>query len=161
MAIKFKISHLEYSSIAIRLGIKNKISPFLYEYVDNFINKLVQPLYDNIYEFEMVESGGFRTEFLNNQIGGQLHSKHMYSDLGLAIDVRPKNLTKVDFVNKIISSGLPFDEIKLEYWKTFKNGWVEISFSPLLNTPKKIVFVRESGIMNTKINKYNDYGIVL
>ena len=89
----FSISELTYSTKARELDIDN--TPFSYTIIDNLTN-LTENLLDPIREAwsaPIIITSGYRSDALNNAIGGSKTSAHRY---GLAVDVVPNNMADFD-----------------------------------------------------------------
>lgn len=121
MKLNFTMSELLYSDTAKKYGIKNM--PNNSEVFDNMlllITECLQPLREYIQK-PMIITSGYRSQLLNQQIGGVDTSQHCK---GQAADFIVKGMSIEQIILAVKSSGIEFDQCINEY-----NQWVHISYN--------------------------------
>lgn len=123
----FTLSELYKSQTAIRLGINNE--PKDVEIIENMrqlcINVL-QPI-RNYYGVPFVPSSCYRSQALNNSIGGVSTSQH---SRGQAADIEIPGVSNYDLAC-FIRDNINFDQLILEFYVEGKpdSGWVHVSYT--------------------------------
>ena len=124
----FSLGEMTRSDTASRKRFDNTPIP---EHLENLVDTCRQA--DAIRELlghPMVVSSGYRSAKLNAAIGGSRTSSHMQ---GYALDfICPGFGDNEEVFNAIRKSGIPFDQLILEYPDSPSGGWVHIGFAPSL-----------------------------
>ena len=124
----FSLEELTRSDTAERKGIDN--SPTA-EHIHNLAalcENVLQPLRDKIKHSIRVTSG-YRSEKLNNAIGGSKTSEHSFgkaADIKLIID--GENKSEILYL-AILEMGIPFRQMIWEFGDEETPSWVHISFN--------------------------------
>lgn len=105
----FNLQEFIQSDTADRLGIDNTPSEQAVKNITLLCTKLLQPLRDLCAKPLYINSG-YRCEELNKAVGGVESSQHRQ---GLAADVRCEGLTPCELANRVIGSGLNYDQMGL------------------------------------------------
>lgn len=127
----FQLAEFLRSETAARFKIGNEIDPESLENLKALVTDVLQPLRDDIGEPLRINSG-FRTQRLNQKIGGAKNSQHMR---GEAADIEAAHLNNRELAQRIIDLKLPFDQLILEhhYAEDPRSGWVHVSHSRVHN----------------------------
>ncbi len=132
------------SNTAIRLGIDNEPTA---EHMSNLIitaNKIFQPIRDH-FGVPIFISSGYRSETLNEAIGGSKTSQH---SLGKAFDIDQDGRSKTTNLEvfNYIKDNMEFDQLILEFPGSRGNpAWVHASYSEGKNRNMILVSIREDG----------------
>lgn len=121
--LNFTMSELLHSDEAIRHKINN--IPNDKQILDNLLNLIVyvlQPLRDYIGK-PIIVTSGYRCKTLNElpTIKGASNSQHV---VGQAVDIYVKDLTVKQLIDKVIESGIEYDQLINE-----KDCWCHLSFN--------------------------------
>lgn len=128
----FTLEEATYSESAIRRNIKNTPDPLSWQHMQKAaimlekVRELTGPLHINSW---------YRNYEVNKVVGGAKNSAHMS---GWAIDVTSKTHTPYELCKIVRDSGIPFDQIILEY-----DRWMHISFDPTFR--KQVLSVFQPG----------------
>lgn len=121
MKLNFTMSELLYSDTAKKYGIKNMPNnPEVFDNMLLLITECLQPLREYIQK-PMIITSGYRSQLLNQQIGGVDTSQHCK---GQAADFIVKGMSIEQIILAVKSSGIEFDQCINEY-----NQWVHISYN--------------------------------
>jgi len=138
----FSLEELTRSNTAERKGINN--SPTA-EHIHNLAmlcESILQPLRDKIGRSIRVNSG-YRSEKLNNAIGGSKTSEH---SLGKAADIKlvidGENKSEILYLS-IIEMGIPFRQLIWEFGDEETPSWVHVSFDVNDNKKQKLRAYKE------------------
>ena len=140
----FSLEELTRSDTAERKGIDN--SPTA-EHIHNLAalcENVLQPLRDKVKHSIRVTSG-YRSEKLNNAIGGSKTSEHSFgkaADIKLIID--GENKSELLYLS-ILEMGIPFRQIIWEFGDEETPSWVHISFNKDDNKKQKLRAYKEKG----------------
>ena len=140
----FSLEELTRSDTAERKGIDN--SPTA-EHIHNLAalcENVLQPLRDKIKHSIRVTSG-YRSEKLNNAIGGSKTSEHSFgkaADIKLIID--GENKSELLYLS-ILEMGIPFSQMIWEFGDEEKPSWVHISFNKEDNKNQTLRAYKEKG----------------
>ena len=124
----FSLEELTRSDTAERKGIDN--SPTA-EHIHNLAalcENVLQPLRDKVKHSIRVTSG-YRSEKLNNAIGGSKTSEHSFgkaADIKLIID--GENKSEILYLS-ILEMGIPFRQMIWEFGDEETPSWIHISFN--------------------------------
>lgn len=138
----FSLEELTRSNTAERKGINN--SPTA-EHIHNLAmlcESILQPLRDKIGRSIRVNSG-YRSEKLNNAIGGSKTSEHSFgkaADIKLVID--GENKSEILYLS-IIEMGIPFRQLIWEFGDEETPSWVHVSFDVNDNKKQKLRAYKE------------------
>lgn len=116
----FTLEEIERSDIAKENGIYNKLPTYLLKPVKRLINRTLQPL-RNLIDEPIFITSGYRSNKLNDLIGGVSSSKHT---LGMAVDIISKNLTIQELQTLLKNSNIPFTKAINE-----NDKWLHLSFT--------------------------------
>lgn len=121
----FTLEELTKSSTASRLSIKNRPNMEASFNLRALCEDVLEPIRVH-YNIPFSPSSGYRSKELNKAIGGSSDSQHCE---GKAVDFEIPGVDNLDVAVYIISSGIPFDQLILEYYKhdVPNSGWVHIS----------------------------------
>jgi zinc D-Ala-D-Ala carboxypeptidase len=138
------LSELTKSNTAQRLGIDNSPTS---EHITNLVkvaNNVFQPIRDH-FAAPIFISSGYRSEALNDAIGGSKTSQH---SKGEAIDIDndavqyPTNRMIFDYIN----DHLEFDQLIWEFGDDSKPDWVHVSFTDQRKNRKQLLrAIKEHG----------------
>lgn len=134
------------SNTAKRLGIKNSPTD---EHLGNMIlwaENIFQPIRDQFQE-PIIISSGYRSEKLNEAIGGSLNSQHSKGQAGdIDQDNSGTKVTNRDVFDFILDH-LDFDQLILEFTDSDGNpSWVHVSYvGEKENRGQVLVAVKENG----------------
>lgn len=119
----FTEEECEYSSTAIRLGIKNKIPDECRVALVSLFTFIVEPLRVEL-GVPFSPDSAYRCLELNRALKSKDDSQHVK---GEAVDLKIKGWTPKQIADKIQAMGLPYDQLIEEYGE---DGWCHVSFSP-------------------------------
>lgn len=131
----FTLEELIFSETASRYNIDNRPSKLILPNLINTAEKMdvVRRYLNN----PIIISSGYRCQELNSKIGSKSTSQHT---MGLAVDFKcPRFGTPKEIVNAILTSGIVFDQMILEF-----NSWVHLSFVEN-NNRKQTLIIDSSG----------------
>jgi hypothetical protein len=140
----FSLEELTRSDTAERKGIDN--SPTA-EHIHNLAalcENVLQPLRDKLKHSIRVTSG-YRSEKLNNAIGGSKTSEHSFgkaADIKLIID--GENKSELLYLS-ILEMGIPFRQMIWEFGDEETPSWVHISFNKDDNKKQTLRAYKEKG----------------
>lgn len=140
----FSLEELTRSDTAERKGIDN--SPTA-EHIHNLAalcENVLQPLRDKVKHSIRVTSG-YRSEKLNNAIGGSKTSEHSFgkaADIKLIID--GENKSELLYLS-ILEMGIPFRQMIWEFGDEETPSWVHISFNKEDNKKQTLRAYKEKG----------------
>ena len=121
MKLNFTISELLKSDTAKKYGIKNMpSSPEIYDNLLMLITECLQPLRNYIGK-PIIITSGYRTQLLNQKIGGVDTSQHCK---GQAADFIIKGMSIPSIIEAVKRSGVEYDQCINEY-----SQWVHISYN--------------------------------
>lgn len=121
MKLNFTMSELLYSDTAKKYGIKNMPNnPEVFDNMLLLITECLQQLREYIQK-PMIITSGYRSQLLNQQIGGVDTSQHCK---GQAADFIVKGMSIEQIILAVKRSGIEFDQCINEY-----NQWVHISYN--------------------------------
>jgi len=117
----FQLAEFEYSDTAFSENIDNSIPPQYLPSIQNLVNKVLQPLRDEI--GPIIITSGFRSDALNDAISGSSKtSQHM---VGEAADIISNKLSAREIFNKIKELDLDYDQLIFEKRRDVE--WVHVS----------------------------------
>ena len=137
------LSEVVKSTTATRLGIDNTPTG---EHITNLIylaNEIFQPIRDH-FNAPIFISSGYRSEALNNAIGGSKTSQH---SKGQAIDIDndaveyPTNRMIFEY----IKSHLEFDQLIYEFGNDMNPEWVHVSYNKTKNRKQVLRAIKKGG----------------
>jgi hypothetical protein len=117
----FTQEQAEFSATAKRHGISNTMNAEQLSNAKLLAVNTLEPIYTKICKFTF--ESWFRGEAVNKLVGGSINppSQHMRAE---AADIVPIKMKLYTFIGKIIDSGIPFDQLILEF-----DSWGHISYS--------------------------------
>lgn len=120
----FSLSELTKSQEAIRKGIPNDPSPVEIKNLLELTCFLLQPLRDKVGTISV--SSGYRSEALNQAIGGSKGSDHTK---GAAADIECISLSNLELA-RCIQKNFKFTQLILEFYTEGdpNSGWVHVSY---------------------------------
>ena len=127
------------SHTAIKYGINNKPTG---EHLSNLIliaNKIFQPVRD-YFNKPIIVSSGYRSEALNDLIGGASGSQH---SKGQALDLDGSVDNSLIF--EFIKNNLEFDQLIWEFGDDENPDWVHVSYKPEGNRGEVLRAVKQKG----------------
>lgn len=120
MSANFSLDELCFSEYAARHNIPNKPMPRIVENIEQVLMPGLEEV-RALLKCPMIVSSGFRSQAVNDAVGGSLTSQHRY---GLACDFRaPAFGSPFEVCKAIEASGIKFDQLIHEYGQ-----WCHISF---------------------------------
>lgn len=129
MSAHFTLDELCFSEYAARHNIPNKPMPRIVENIELVLIPGLEQV-RALLKCPMIVSSGFRSQVLNDAVGGSITSQHRY---GLACDFHaPAFGTPFEVCKAIEASGIAFDQLIHEYGQ-----WVHVSF--VRNDPRRSV----------------------
>ncbi len=146
----FSLSEFTDSNTAERRGIDN--SPTA-EHIHNMValcENVLQPLRECIGKSIRVSSG-YRSEALNDAIGGSKtseHSKGMAADIKLIVN--GENQSQILY-NTILAMDIPFRQMIWEFGDDDTPNWVHISFNPSDNKRQCLRAYKDNGKTKYKV----------
>jgi len=124
----FTLEEMLVSGAAARRGIDMTPSPVVKVSLRALCSTILDPLREEIGQAVIVTSG-YRPVKLNTLIGGSNTSQHC---LGEAADIHVRGWTPMDLAKLIVSMGLPYDQVILEFGQ-----WVHVSHKAFGNQRKQ------------------------
>lgn len=117
----FTLQELIDSEAGIRLNISEQFVPSdaIIQNLKKLCINVLEPLRD-IFKAPIIITSGYRCPRVNKAIGGSKTSQHMQ---GMAADIRVIGYTVEQVFQKVINSGLVFDQCIQEF-----NSWTHISY---------------------------------
>lgn len=121
----FSVSELSRSEAAIRKDIDNTPPPEAVENLRALAENVLQPLRDKLGKPLRVNSA-YRNHAVNQAIGSSSSSQHTK---GEAADIEFPGVDTKALASLIVSLGLPFDQLILEFYTPGdpRSGWVHVS----------------------------------
>lgn len=154
--LHFTFDEFEYSTTALQRGINNQMSSNIKDNVEEFVNRLLDPLRESWAAYCSQEglgtpaitiTSGYRSKELNQAVGGSESSAHR---LGFAADVFPNNGRMKefrDFCKKWFKeSGRKFDQVIIE--NVDSNNipkWIHIGFKNKTGEQRKQMLIMKNG----------------
>ena len=140
----FSLEELTKSQMADRMGIDNTPPPVAVVYLQSLVDNVLQPLRDAVGQPISINSG-YRNPTVNAAVGGVPSSQHTE---GKAADTECMTMTTVEWARFIVSTGIEFDQLILEFYSRDKgpnSGWVHISYNPGQNRHQVLTAVNKNG----------------
>tara|TARA_Y100001937_G_C7027854_1_gene288647 strand:- start:123 stop:656 length:534 start_codon:yes stop_codon:yes gene_type:complete len=143
----FSLDEFTKSRTAIRLNIDNKPGVMEIANIQALVDNVLQPLRDAM-GFPIIIGSGYRSQELNQTIGGAYASQHMAKNGAAAdIDVGNKNRQVYDY----IKNNLPFDQLIYEAGNpdlsnpSANPGWVHVSYKSAGNRYQVLQYIPGQG----------------
>lgn len=143
------------SDTALRRGIDNSPTEYHLDSLRIVAENIFQPIRE-YFGKPIYVSSGYRSEALNNAIGGSPTSQH---SKGQALDIdqdnRNSSVSNTDIFRYILHN-LDFDQLIWEFGDEINPAWVHVSYntiSPSSNRKQVLVAYSENG--RTKYRKYD------
>ena len=111
------LSEVLASQTALRQDIPNDPSPAQLAALTELANTILEPARVALGPIHI--DSGYRSHILNAAVGGASDSAHQ---LGAAADCIPKACTKLQLIQWVIASGIPFDQVIAEF-----GSWIHIA----------------------------------
>ena len=121
----FTIQELCKSSTAEKYHISNTPSPEIQRNLISLVERILDPLREALGKPVFVSSG-YRSEQLNEKVGGSKTSQHM---MGEAADLYLKTGSNLEIAKKILELHLPYDQLILEKGDITSPSWIHVSYS--------------------------------
>jgi len=140
----FWLSEFTKSQAADRGGIDNTPGDAEIENLRILCEEFMQPLRDLLNGPIMINSG-FRSYHINALVGGSETSAHR---TGQAVDFEAPSLTTPQLAEFVLSSGLDFDQLILEFYNPDDgpySGWVHVAYRKGKNRMQVLTATRASG----------------
>ena len=125
LSSNFTLRELIVSTAADRLHIDNTPNAQEIENLRQLCLKILQPARDAL--GPIVISSGFRSEALNQAVGGVPNSDHR---LGFAADIIPLNTGTLQLAEWVAKNVPDFDQIILEFGTLQNPNWIHVSANP-------------------------------
>ena len=140
------------SNTALRLGIDNTPTEEHKQNLKIVAEKIFQPIREHFGK-PIYVSSGYRSEALNDAIGGSSSSSHCHGQaLDLDQDNRNTGVTNKDVFDYILMN-LEFDQLIYEFGDAINPAWVHVSYNENKNRNKVLQAYRENG--KTKYKLYD------
>jgi len=123
----FWLGEFTKSQTADRSGLDNSPGNTELYNIRILCEEFLQPLRDLLGESIMISSG-YRSYHVNALVGGSENSAHR---TGEAVDIEAPSLSTPQFAEFVLSSGLEFDQLILEFHDPSEgpySGWVHVSY---------------------------------
>jgi hypothetical protein len=140
----FSLEELTRSDTAERKGIDNSPTAEHIHNLAELCENVLQPLRDKVKHSIRVTSG-YRSEKLNNAIGGSKTSEHSFgkaADIKLIID--GENKSEILYL-AILEMGIPFRQMIWEFGDNETPSWVHISFNKDDNKKQTLRAYKDNG----------------
>ena len=140
----FSLEELTRSDTAERKGIDNSPTAEHIHNLAELCENVLQPLRDKVKHSIRVTSG-YRSEKLNNAIGGSKTSEHSFgkaADIKLIID--GENKSEILYL-AILEMGIPFRQMIWEFGDEETPSWVHISFNKDDNKKQTLKAYKNNG----------------
>lgn len=131
----FTIKELCKSAKGEKLGIKNEPTAEIIANMEYLCDKLLDPLREALNQ-PLYVSSCYRCEQLNNWVGGSKTSAHRYA---MAADLYVNGNNRIIY-DTLLKSGLPYDQVILEYGKPDDPQWVHIGLSRVCNRKQRMYY---------------------
>lgn len=129
------------SSTAERKGIDNRPDKDAhYKNLKLLAKEIYDPIYSHLrnqYNLSITVSSGYRSEALNNEIGGSSTSQHT---TGEAIDIVCSNPNKNYIIYQYIKNNLNYDQLIWEAGDGKNPEWVHVSFTSTNNRKERLAY---------------------
>lgn len=119
----FTLEEMTYSDTASRYGYHNYPTTDAIKNLGYLTQNFLQPLRNKI-EKPILILSGYRSELVNQKVGGSSTSQHKY---GQAVDIQITGISPLQLFLYIKESGLDYDQLILE--RTKKAEWVHVSYT--------------------------------
>lgn len=116
----FTLAEMTRSDIATRHKLSNSPNGKETQSLQALVQNILDPLRESVGTINV--TSGFRSRAVNAKAGGSSTSQHV---LGEAADINVSGMTSDALVRRIISLGLPFDQVIEEF-----GSWVHVSYGP-------------------------------
>jgi hypothetical protein len=123
----FQLWEFIVSVTADRNGLDNTPNKKEIEHLTVLCKTILQPARDALGPLRI--SSGFRSEELNDFVGGAPNSDHR---LGFAADVIPINATTKQLAEWVVKNVSQFDQVILEFGTVQNPNWIHLSAAPRL-----------------------------
>lgn len=140
----FSLEELTRSDTAERKGIDNSPTAEHIHNLAELCENVLQPLRDKVKHSIRVTSG-YRSEKLNNAIGGSKTSEHSFgkaADIKLIID--GENKSEILYLS-ILEMNIPFRQMIWEFGDNETPSWVHISFNKDDNKKQTLKAYKDNG----------------
>lgn len=117
----FSLAEMTRSDKAQEYNIQEQYNPSaqVIQNLSVLCQECLQPIRDFL-EIQIIVSSGYRCFRVNRIVRGVYNSQHLF---GEAADLKTKNLTNEQLIEKILESGVEFDQLIEEF-----GMWVHISY---------------------------------
>lgn len=133
----FSLEELTFSQTAARLGFDNTPNPAQQANLLSLCQTLLEPA-RIVLGVPLHVDSGFRSEWLNTQVGGAIDSAHLD---GRAADIIPIGLDLHDaFLKLKTMAGLPIDQLIIEC-----DAWLHLAIAPSGQQPRLQFLVASGG----------------
>jgi len=139
----FRLSEFTKSQTAARLGIPNNPTDEHLINIKRLVDNFLQPLRDKINK-PLVVTSGYRSEELNDEIGGSETSQH---SKGQAVDIECFGMSNKELAT-YIKNNMDFDQLILEFYNPDEgpnSGWVHVSFVGESNRKEVLSAIKRTG----------------
>jgi len=145
----FTLAEMIRSEAATRLGVSNDPAEAVTENLRALCLTILEPLHAAFGHRAVRINSGYRSPEANKAVGGKSKSSHMN---GEAADLEIETASNLDVARWIAGSGLPFDQVILEFHTPGipSSGWVHVSHRRLGHNRKETLLVTRnaSGIVS-------------
>jgi zinc D-Ala-D-Ala carboxypeptidase len=131
----FTLDEFVISQAAARIGFSNEPTPLIVDELSRLCITVLQPL-RNALGMPIIISSGYRSPQLNSAIGGVMNSAHLY---GRAADIIVPGMAPRHVCRRIVSMGLPFDQLIEEF-----GAWTHVATPTLGEAPRRQQLVARS-----------------
>jgi hypothetical protein len=116
----FSLEEMTFSETALRYGIDNQPNVIQLSALMN--TAVMMEKVRELLGVPIAVTSAFRTQAVNNLIGGSRRSSHCE---GRAVDFRPVGMDLFEAAKKIEASDIQYDQLILEY------GWIHLGFGSM------------------------------
>ena len=154
MKLSKNLSLAEYvkSNTAERKGIDNSVPEELIPSAKALAENIFQPIREH-FGSPIYVSSGFRSDALNEAIGGSKTSQHSKAE-AMDIDMDHRRGPENEDIFHYIKDNLPFDQLIWEFGTEQRPNWVHVSYNPKGEQRGQILVAYKEG-RKTKYKLYS------
>lgn len=154
MKLSKNLSLAEYvkSNTAERRGINNSVPEELIPSAKALAENIFQPIREH-FGSPIYVSSGFRSDALNEAIGGSKTSQHSKAE-AMDIDMDHRRGPENEDIFHYIKDNLPFDQLIWEFGTDKRPNWVHVSYNPKGEQRGQILVAYKEG-RKTKYKLYS------
>ncbi len=141
LTTNFTLEEMIFSQTASRLGLSNSPNQQVIGNLQRLCENILQPLRNKF--GPVVVSSGYRSQLVNNKVGGASNSDHLY---GCAADITIPGVANINIAEDI-RDNLDFKQVILEFPVRGMPyaGWVHVSYELANNHKETLTAVKSDG----------------